>query len=303
MIELLRSLLHRGAFASMDDRVEVPVRSFIRSARLGLWPAIALSVSAFAWLLQYDLMSGLAVAASLCLIASVGFLLNDTLDQAIDRANDVHRWSMQTPRDVVLFAAAVALCMAAILLAARQLSIAASLMLVSAAIVSVAYSIVLKRVLLVGNVAAAGLSISPGLLFYLDTIIGRRPVSAAATTAAACLVCAGFVFLLAREIRFDEYDRTGDRIGGRLTLPMVLGHRSLYALHLGLGLVAAGLLSGPVAAFGAHSPATNMVLAGAIGAAFCGLLMLAYGSRSKTVFYKATRAAMLLLPVSIFLGF
>jgi 4-hydroxybenzoate polyprenyltransferase len=303
MIDWLSSTLYRLAFASMDARVGAPTQSFIRSLRLGLWPAIALSVSAFAWLLQYDVISALLVAVSLCLIASLGFLLNDTLDQAIDQANDVHRWSIQTPRDVVLFATTAALCIAAISAAALQLSIAASMMLVSAAIVSVAYSIILKRILLVGNVAAAGLSISPGLLLYLDTVIGHRPTSSAATTAAACLTAAGFVFLLAREIKFDEFDRKGDRIGRRLTLPMVLGRQTLNALHLGLGLVAVCLLSGPVAAFGAHSSTVNMVLAGVIGAAFCGLLILAYGSGSKTVFYKATRLAMLLLPISIFLGF
>lgn len=275
-----------------------PLHDFVRSARVGLWPALLLSSFAYAHLLRYPSAETLVIALDLCIVASVVFLFNDVRDAQIDAANNVHRWSISSRSDVAMFAIAMASSLFAIAVSAAILTPMAVAGVFVTLLLGLAYSLVFKRVLLVGNLVAALLSISPGVIMYVDGGLAdaRRGI------AAIFLGCA-FLFLLSREIRFDEYDIAGDSIGGRRTLPMVLGRTGLNVLHAVLMIVSLGVLFATIAVAGRFSPMANGTLALLAATVGFALTALAYGSNSKEFFYKSTRIVLLIAPLAMLVGF
>lgn len=288
------------AITSVDAPAETRLQRFVMSARIGLWPAIVLSAFAFAQLLNYPLLETLALAVDLCLIASGAFLFNDLRDRDIDLVNRVHRWHLQTPSDIYLFGGASLSALVVVLASFLWLSQIAAIGVIIAIFASIAYSLVCKRLFLVGNVVAALLSLSPGIIMWTD-VQARPPNEGDALLVCALFCGAGFLLLLSREIKFDEFDVQGDQVGGRMTLPMVLGERALSVVHLASLTVSAALL-------------TSALVLGSVvawywsaAAMMCGLMIgvlatSAYRSGSKEYFYKKTRIAMLLLPLMILLS-
>jgi len=291
--------------ASLNS-VDVPGNNrfhrFVLSARLGLWPAIVLSAWAFGHLLGSSSLLIGVLSINLCLLASVAFLFNDACDIKIDERNNLSRWSIQTRQDLLLFLNTVVVCCIAIGTAWFWISTTAFLGLIVAACASFGYSLFCKRIFLVGNVVAAALSISPGLIMAADAYTrGEQGVSASGVDLA--FLASAFLLLMSREIKFDEFDIIGDRFGKRMTVPMFLSAPTLRVVHTlacSSGLV---ILLAVLVVAGRFPWFVNVALS-MVTCAFCGTLMiLAYRSTSKERFYKITRLIMLVIPVLMLVSF
>ncbi len=287
---------------TVDGPTDSAFHRFVLSARLGLWPAIVLSTLAFGHLLHYGTAASTGLALNLCLVASIAFLFNDVRDVAIDAANNIHRWSIRSDADRRLFVFMFVLCATIVSLSGFWLSTIALFGTVAALLVSIAYSLVCKRLLLVGNLVAALLSLSPGLIIFLDAVLASEasPINVAAT---GMFLLLAFLLLLSREIKFDEFDLSGDRIGKRLTVPMLLGARTLNFIHMALVGSSIVLLTTCIAFAGKFSWSINFALAILVCAGTSKLLFKAYVGQSKESFYKSTRVVMLIIPLLIFVGF
>lgn len=295
---------NKSIFGSVDAPGNGPVHRFLLSARPGLWPAILLATAAFAYITQYPFAQAGIIAVNLCASASLGFLFNDALDREIDKVNNVSRWSMASSLDACLFLCVVALQLG--LLAGAYLFVSTNLFvaLVSVLFLAVAYSILFKRIILLGNLVAAGLSMTPGLLILLDAASFQKHMNMPSVIfPAVAFLIVGFLLLISREVRFDEFDRKGDRKGMRLTLPMIFGKRVLDVVHIVLIAVALSLLCAALVYYGRHSTPINLLGAASTLAIAVWLMLPAYLSTSKEAFYKRTRVAMLLIPASMMIYF
>ncbi len=287
---------------AVDEPGENSLHRFLLSARLGLWPAITLSSVAFGYLLEYMPIATGLLSLNLCLVASVAFLFNDIRDAPIDAVNEIHRWSLRSPFDRRLFMGTCAGAAAVMLASFFWLSGVAAIGVAVSMLVGIAYSLVCKRIFLLGNVVAAGLSISPGLIMSIDVLLGPDNHTVAIGSAVAFLMIA-FLILLSREIKFDEFDLPGDRMGNRSTLPMRLHRTALDAVHGILAATSLCLFVATVALNGRFSWESNFFIAISISLAASTLLITAYRSPSKETFYKKTRLVMLMLPLSMLLSF
>jgi 4-hydroxybenzoate polyprenyltransferase len=285
-----------GTLNSVDVPGENSFHRFVLSARLGLWPAIVLSSFAY-----YPLVSTAMLSVNLCLVASFAFLFNDTRDVAIDEFNKVHRWSIRTKFDALLFICAIVLNVLATATGAFWLSKVAFIGLMATIAVSVTYSLFCKKVFLLGNVVAAALSVSPGLIMFIDVRIQGQ--TGGFVDPALFFLASAMLLLISREIKFDEFDLEGDRIGKRVTVPMILNGIALSALHIFVGMMALSLLLATITFAGKYSQYANLMIA-LITALLTGTLMLvAYRTASKERFYKMTRLVMLVIPISILVSF
>ncbi len=288
------------------NSVDIPGASrlhrFILSARLGLWPAILLSSLAFGHLFDAEIAPTVILATNLCLVASVAFLFNDAWDARIDERNGVHRWNIHGSSDVWLFVGSVAICLFAMGLAYFWLSWTAFVGLILTMGISIAYTLFCKRIFLLGNVVAAVLAISPGLIMAIGALLnGQR--SENISWEASAFLGAGFLLLVSREIKFDEFDIAGDYYGNRATVPMILSGSALGVLHALMCGGALLLLFVVLSNAGKFSSSVNLALALATCAFSAALMVIAYRANSKERFYKTTRLIMLAIPISILLSF
>lgn len=286
-------------FNTVDGPTETSVRRFVLSARLGLWPAITVSCLAFGHILDYGAVNSLALSLNLCLVASFAFLFNDVRDARIDAANQIHRWSIKSTADWKLFVVTVASGASIVAFSYLWLSFIAFAGTIAALLVSMAYSIICKRLLVVGNVVAAGLSLSPGLVIFFDS----EPVVQANATVAGVFLLIAFSLLLSREIKFDEFDLKGDLVGKRLTVPMVVSGRVLNRIHTALLTGSIVALFAVIIVAGKYQLAVSLPIAAVTCGATIILLVRAYRGPSKEVFYKTTRLVMLVIPAAILTSF
>jgi 4-hydroxybenzoate polyprenyltransferase len=303
MFSPVKSLLSwLSTLNSVDDPGETSAHRFLLSARLGLWPAIFLSAFAFRHLLGYSAGATAALGIDLSLVASIAFLFNDIHDTAIDEANNVHRWSVRSKRDAWLFITTASLSALVVLFSFFQLSRTAAVGVVLVMLISIAYSLICKRVFLLGNVVAAALSVSPGLIMFVD-VQAQGHVESKAFIATSVFLAIAFLLLLSREIKFDQFDLPGDRVGGRMTVPMRISEASLNVVHGVIAIASLCLLIFIVSLNGRFSLPTNFVVAG-ITCAVSGILLFgAYRGVTKEIFYKRTRIVMLVVPLSMLLAF
>lgn len=291
-----------GSLNSVDVEGANRIHRFVLSARLGLWPAILLSSFAFGHLLNDDILSTVVLGVDLSLVASVAFLFNDACDVRIDEKNKVHRWSIKTAIDLWLFAGAATICLIAIVLSSDAISKAALIGVMFAAVTSLLYSIFCKKVFLLGNVVAAILSLSPGLILLVDRYIKVGEIKGSSWVAVAFL-CAGILFLISREIKFDEFDLPGDRAGKRTTVPMILKSSTLNMVHVFVCVCALSLISVALLFAGKFPWGMNLTIALLACGVSAFLMLVGYRSSSKEKFYKTTRLVMLVIPISILLSF
>jgi 4-hydroxybenzoate polyprenyltransferase len=303
MREVSHSLLKWiGSLNSVDVPGENRFHRFILSARLGLWPAILLSSFAFGHLLGSEFVLIAVLSVNLCLVASVAFLFNDACDAKVDEMNNVPRWSIRISLDLWLFLGTVGTCLFAIATAWFWISTPAFLGLITALIVSFGYSLFCKKIFLLGNVVAAVLSISPGLIMAVDAYTTEHENGTFPETAFAFLGAA-FLLLMSREIKFDEFDIIGDRFGRRNTVPMFLSGSALRVLHTLACASGLAILLFILAVAGKSSWPANLTLA-LVTCGFCAALtIVAYRANSKEKFYKTTRLVMLVIPISMLLSF
>jgi 4-hydroxybenzoate polyprenyltransferase len=289
---------------NVDVVGENSVHRFTLSARLGLWPAIAISSFAFGHLTEYDVVSTAILSLDLSLVASIAFLFNDARDAEIDKINNVHRWSIRSEFDLHLFVRVTVACLAIIATSFIWLSKVASFGVLLSLIIGIVYSLICKRVFLLGNVVAAALSISPGLIMLFDTVL-RYPKARGTGLAmpATSFLLVAFLLLLSREVRFDQFDVAGDKAGGRHTVPMVISGRLLNLAHATVALASLCLLSYILISNGKYSLLLNSLFALICVTGTAYLMTVAYKSNTKEHFYKKTRLVMLVIPISILVSF
>jgi 4-hydroxybenzoate polyprenyltransferase len=286
---------------TVDSAGRGRLHRFLLSARLGLWPAITLSSFAFGHLLRYDSVSTGILSLNLCCVASVAFLFNDVCDAQIDAANGIHRWSVRQSADRWLLAGTILICAAIQIGSLAHLTFVAFIGITVAYAVGIAYSLFCKRIFLLGNLVAAGLSISPALIMLFDVKVNRLEEDQTYPAVVSLLVVS-FLLLLSREIRFDEFDIAGDRAGNRRTLPMFLSRLALNVLHTVAVALSLSILALVMVAGGRFSLPANLLIASGVVTAAAVLILSAYRGWSKETFYKRTRLVMAALPLSILLS-
>jgi 4-hydroxybenzoate polyprenyltransferase len=198
-MSFVKRLIVRGmyTFNTVDAPASTTLQRFFMSARLGLWPAIMVSSFAFAHLTQHNWQTATLIGGNLCLVASLAFLFNDIRDADIDAANNISRWSVRSPIDRHLFRTTVGVVFASAIASSFYLSATAAVGLAAAICVGLAYSIVCKRIFLLGNVVAAALSLSPGLIMLSNSlIINRADFDATSLLPAAAFSTVAFILLL-----------------------------------------------------------------------------------------------------------
>ncbi|MCS7211903.1 MAG: geranylgeranylglycerol-phosphate geranylgeranyltransferase, partial [Chloroherpetonaceae bacterium] len=170
-------------------------------------------------------------ALSGTLVGAAANVINDVMDIEIDRINKPKRplaSGRLSPKDAqaewfALTAAGIAL---SAFISPLHTSIA-----IGASAVLYAYSLVLKRVALVGNLVVAGV-VSTGLIYAALVVGDLQEVWFP--------VAFSFLFNLGREILKDLEDTEGDKKGGAETLPLKIGTiGSLWVITLLYVLVVA----------------------------------------------------------------
>ena len=141
-----------------------------------------------------------------------------------------------------------------------------------------AYSLFCKKILLLGNVVAAGLSMAPGLIMLIDVKVASVGGDPTALITAALVFLAIGALVLAREIKFDEFDKAGDRIGGLTTLPMLLNETRLNFVYLALNVTAVILFLSALSTRSRYPFVLRGAIAISIGAAVSMLMVGAYQS-------------------------
>ncbi len=182
-----------------------------------------------------DFAAALAIAVPPLLVTLGSFIFNDWMDYGSDRANRRFERPLVSGRvrrsDALI--ASFALFLGGVLFASL-LSLPAFLIVLFFAVLAALYSLVLKKLPLVGNLyVAASMAIS-----FLYGNYAVTPV-----LAPLLALWAGVAFLtgVGRELLITLRDVKGDRAGGATTLPMLIGAsntvRASSALFLGAALL------------------------------------------------------------------
>lgn len=275
---------------------------FVSSARVPLWLPILVNCLAFGHLLSLPATTSLIVGANLCMIASLGFVFNDVLDTKIDAANNIDRWSLTQPIDAWLLAFAFVATGALLLMSAIGVGRALMVSLCVVCALTLLYSVLFKKIFLVGNLLAAALCVTPGLLLLNEaTSIGSS--AAGSVNVAISMLSAGFLFLTSREVKFDEFDKVGDIVGQRTTLPRVFTTSTLKAFHACLNVSGALILMVSIVNLGRFAEHINLLVGAAVSTVVAGLLIDAFRSNDVDRYTLNTRIVMLLIPLTIYLCF
>jgi geranylgeranylglycerol-phosphate geranylgeranyltransferase len=199
--------------------VAVLVGAFVSTHEVAWWPAVWGAAAAFA-------------------AAGAANALNDRMDVAADRINRPDR-PVPSAR-VSLRAAVRTACwsgIAAVALAAGA-GLRAVALVLAWLVLTALYSLVLKGIPLVGNVAVALVASTPFLMGGFSQ--GRH--------APALVPCAlAFLVHLAREIVKDVEDAAGDEAAGVRTLAVRLGATASFTVARGVMVVLIGLAAMPFA--------------------------------------------------------
>ncbi|UIY30969.1 UbiA family prenyltransferase [Neorhizobium galegae] len=268
----------------------IEIKAAFASMRPTLWIGIALNVIAASAALQIFWNAAVYITICLCLSSAFSFLINDFLDRNIDHANHVER-----PRASVWWSLTVAVINASIVLlpivtgvGPVSYPLAATLLLILA--LAALYSMAFAKVVVLKNILAAVLATSP-----LWACLLAAPKAPSATYLAVVAALGGYI--LAREIKFDQFDSYGDRIGGRMTLPHVVSAKALDAVERALTVVATAVLL--VVAFqspnSAAGPLVPAVLAIALGLA----LYIPLREKQDVYYTTITRVAMIVSPLYV----
>ena len=215
----------------------------IRSARVYMWPFIAINVGTVSWTLEAGIGASMLIASILALLASFGFVVNDLVDRPIDRFNRRERLQNQSLNTCfAAVALAIACAIGAVLLGwcvAQYMGIALVAVLIAGLL---AYSFALRPVPFVATTLASILCISTfwfPMILFADNVTDFHYV----------LLRVSIVGIFAREIILDVKDIRGDRKYKRKTIPVLCGARftSILALMLitlsGIDIVHFGLLN------------------------------------------------------------
>lgn len=240
-----------------------------RSARVYFWPVIVANVMAMAVGAGADLWRMAAFACVLCALASFGFLLNDLSDRAIDLVNEAGHFERASPQAIRLAWGTAAAFALVALVVSGSLGARASVITAALAAGLVIYSPILRRFVLLPNVATAVLASSPVW----------APLALSATGGVAwqwALALAFAVILTAREILMDVRDAFGDAAGGRATLATRLGASG--GIRVGVLLTRVAVVPFAVAVGLGARHASPLVLAAVLALAWAVLALLLVSS-------------------------
>ncbi|MEO8481105.1 MAG: UbiA family prenyltransferase [Acidobacteriota bacterium] len=207
------------------------MRTVLQSARFYFWPVIVANVLATTAGAGGDFRRMAAFSAVIATISSFGFLVNDLCDRAIDRVNHAGHFESSPRHTLALGWCAAGVFATVGLLIAWQLGSLAFLIALGSAVCLGLYSPLLRRALILPNVATAWFATGP-----LWTPLALTPGGGARWQ--WWLALGVFLMLTGREILMDVRDRSGDAIGGRPTLATVAGARLAVRTAVGLTIAA-----------------------------------------------------------------
>jgi len=211
------------------------IRPICKSARLYLWPAAALNAFAVSLALGVPLVPGSLVSASLCLLASFGFVLNDLWDRNVDRMNTAGRLENANRTTCRLAWGSVALLLAGGLSLAALAGWRPFLLALTVATGLTLYTILVRRVLLAATLLSAILGTSPlwGPIILWETSVSQR---------VWLLLLSICLMFAAREILLDVKDEVGDRLALRHTFATIFGSRIATKVAVLIVLCSTGAL-------------------------------------------------------------
>ncbi len=180
-------------------------------------------------------LAALLRAVPFVLGALGGFALNDYHDASKDRVNNPHR---AIPRGALsesgVLAAALVLLVAALLAGVYEARGRADLLLYAVFILGMwSYNVVVRRLAASKTVYTA--VVSSTLVWFDVVVLGYRPLY-------YLFPIAVVLFIVGRELLMDIRDMRGDRLGGAVTVPMILGPGATARLAFALQLAGASLL-------------------------------------------------------------
>ncbi len=219
----------------------MPVRPYLEITRFTLCAIVfAMALEGY-WLAirRFEPFQPEALLAALTVACAIGFAnaFNDIVDEPVDRVNAPRR---PIPSGRIGLAQAKWLVALLCLLSVALGALAGPRMLLltlGALAGSALYNLWARRVPLLGNALVAllcALTLSAGYCVARDGVFPIVPFASS------------FTFILARELLGTAGDVAGDRVGGRVTLAMLLGARPVLGLCLGLALLALLLLASAV---------------------------------------------------------
>lgn len=224
----------------------VPV---VRSARIYLWPAIALNVVAVSLYLGVDLTAAALMALAIPLLASFSFILNDLWDLEVDAHNCERRLNGATVAGRRLAAgAACALLLLALALLVAGLGDRGGWLFLAVVIGSVGYTALVRSVVILAACTAAAVSLAP--------VWGPALVGNGVDGFFLVVLVAAWLMLVGREILLDVKDVHGDRVGRRVTFPLIAGVSRAVGLARSLVVVGGVLLVCGALALKSHSVVT-----------------------------------------------
>jgi len=176
--------------------------------------------------LNVDFNKGLLFGSALCFVSSFGFLINDLWDRDVDYFNNSGRFensNLETISFAVFMAVGLLFLGLKVGLEVHEGSWIFFLIITSGLVV---YSFLVRRFLLLSNLLAAFLGISP--LWGPILIFQNFEVFYILT------IFAMYLLFISREIFLDLKDMRGDKIGGRNTVATIFGTKitSFVALLL-----------------------------------------------------------------------
>lgn len=206
----------------------------LRLTRPYLWPAIIANACAAAWLAGLTPREAISISLALISLSSGGFLLNDVVDTAIDEANAENRLNRSSPR-VRAFAAILSVAGLALgVTIGFIVSSALGFLMSGVCALLVVYSGGARRSLVLATIVCALAASSPYWIVLAIRGAGSHGI--------IDYVIAVSIFVAGREVMLDQKDVNGDRVGGRHTIPVILGRRVASSVSQSLMTMSALLL-------------------------------------------------------------
>lgn len=205
--------------------------------RIYLWPFIITNCICVSISIDFPLIDGIVMGIILSLLASFGFLINDLKDRNVDKINKSNRLENATSSKLKFtwFVSSLFLIGALILSAIFNFNLFC--ISIGIATLLVIYTFILRPYLLVSNLLAAFLSLSP---LWLPLIISEKNIFNFKFH--FFIVLAMYLILVSREIILDVKDYVGDEKCGRKTVPTVFGFQKSIVVSFGLALTASLVL-------------------------------------------------------------
>jgi len=273
----------------------------LHSGRVVLWFPILTNVIVLSFCLHRSIAEALVLAASLCCVASYGFLINDLWDMAVDRRNKAGRLENVSANVLRMARVGTGLFLLFGLVLSCMLGLRSFLAISIVAVALTAYTCWVRPKLFLANILAALLASTP---VWLPNIIFNESPRIAQTF----LIAIAVLILLGREIVFDVADRLGDNKMKRQTIPIVFGDQMAAQVAVTLQLTGCALLigSGLYGIWNLPAYVQLIVITTSIGFVLLivpvSLKFLSTRNDASIInlFTLHTRLAMLLLPILLF---